>query len=81
MKSSNRWSCSNSPRYPPFSQKVKMHSSTFGRPLVREAGVIVDGVAEAEPPDDQIQNHFKSAPAVKSRVPGSRVVRVRLAAV
>ena len=53
----------------------------YNKPLVHDADVIVDGVAEAEPPDDQIQNHFKIAPAVKSRVPGLRVVRVRVAAV
>ena len=81
MKSSNRWSCLKSPRYPLFSKKVKMHSSMFGKPLVREAGGIVDGVAEDEPPDDQVQTHFKISQALNSRVPGLRVVRVRVAAV
>ena len=81
MKSSYRWSCSNSPRYPPFSQKVKMITSMFGKSLVLDDVGIVDKVAEAEPPEEQVPTHFKSTPAMKSRVPGSRVVRVQVAMV
>ena len=81
MKSSNRWSCLKSPRYPLFSKKVRMPSSMFSKPLVRDADGIVESLAEDEPPDDKVQTHFRISPAVMPRVPGSRVVRVRVAVV
>ena len=53
----------------------------FSEPLVLDAGGIVESLAEDELPVDKVQIHFKISPAVMPRVPGSRVVRVRVAVV